>query len=875
MRQPWPLIGRNRELDLVDRLLDGGGRPAVVIAGQPGVGKSWLASECVARAERRGMATARVKAAQASSALPFGALAPLLPSSTGPSSEPADMLWRARDAIVALGEGRCLAILVDDAHLLDDGSATLVHQLAATRSAFVILTVRAGVPAPDPVVALWKDEVAERIDLAPLGRGSIETVLTEVLGGPVSASSLHRLSERSAGNALYLRELVLAGFESGALHEEDGIWQLDGSPGVSTRLVELIEARLCGVSDRERKVLEALAFGEPLGVPCLLTLTSMAKLEELERRGIIVTSRDGRRLEACLAHPLYGEVIRSRIPALRRQAVLENLAGRLQGVAARRRGDALRLATWRLDAGGTMAPDIMLAAAATARSRWDLGLARRLAAAALHAGGGFEAALLLAEIAVLEGRGQEAEDQLAALLPAATDDQQRVRVVSARVDNLISRLGRTDDALQVTAEAETLVSDAMALDELVAKRAFALHVGGRLREALEVLEPLLARAEGPAFAFAWYTAGACLARSGRFAEALLLVEKLAAPAIAGSSDERSFRPSLDAVVRCSVLTGAGRLHEAEALALREYESGVAGGSIAVQAMFALHLARAEVVMGKVASAARHAVEARNLFRQRQWHNLARTSLTELALAHALGGSVDQARAALAEIDALALPPDDLNAVELGRARAWTEVAAGDRTAGHDLLEEAAGLARSRGDLVWESETLHDLARLGRAGEVAERLQELADVIEGDLAPTRAEHAAALVADDVAALAGVSDTFETRGLWLVAAEAAASAAVVLRRSGDARRAVGAEVRAADLARRCQGAITPALRTIQTQAVLSSREIEVAVLAAAGLSNKDIARRLTVSVRTAENHLQRVYEKLGVARRADLAQALNSV
>jgi DNA-binding NarL/FixJ family response regulator len=67
----------------------------------------------------------------------------------------------------------------------------------------------------------------------------------------------------------------------------------------------------------------------------------------------------------------------------------------------------------------------------------------------------------------------------------------------------------------------------------------------------------------------------------------------------------------------------------------------------------------------------------------------------------------------------------------------------------------------------------------------------------------------------------------------------------------------------------------VRAIETQALLSSREIEVAALAATGLANKEIARRLSVSVRTVENHLQRVYEKLGVARRADLGQALASV
>lgn len=316
------------------------------------------------------------------------------------------MLRRAGDAIVALGKGRPLVPLVDDAHLLDDASATLVHQLVATRSAFVIATVRTEGPAPDAVVALWKDELAERVEVPPLGPASIEVLLTGALGGPVSAATLHQLSGRSAGNALYLRELVLAGTESGALGDEDGVWRLSGSPVVSSRLVELIEARLGGVQDPERKVLDALAIGEPLGVSCLMTLTSAENWRSWRERGLVVTAYDGRRLEACLAHPLFGEVIRARMSALRSQAVRQTLADRVQAVGARRREDALHFATWRLDAGGAMAPDLMASAAVTARDRWDLTLARRLAEAAVQAGAGFEAALLLAEVAVLAGRGR-------------------------------------------------------------------------------------------------------------------------------------------------------------------------------------------------------------------------------------------------------------------------------------------------------------------------------------------------------------------------------------------------------------------------------------------------------------------------------------
>ena len=855
-------------------VLAGGEHFAVVLAGRAGVGKTRLAWEWLAMAEARGRATARVKAGQSARRLPFGALAPLLPGASAPSVEPADMLRRARNDIVALGGGRPLVLLVDDAHLLDDASATLVHQLVSTRSAFVIATVRTEEPAPDPIVALWKDELAERLELQPLAPSSVETLLSTVLDGPVSGAALHGLGERSAGNALYLRELVLAGMESGTLTNQDGIWRLAGSPAVSSRLVELIEARLGAVKDPERKVLDALAFGEPLGVACLMTLTTARKLEDLEARGLITTTYDGRRLEARLGHPLYGEVIRARIPALRSQTVRQGLADRLHAVGARRREDALRFATWRLDAGGDMAPDLMVAAAVTARNRWDLDLARRLADAAVRAGAGIDAALLQAEVAVLQGRGAEAEENLAALLPLATNDAQRARVVAARVEYLVSRLGRIDEAAQVAADAESLLTDPGALDLVVAKRAFALQAGGRLREALDVLQPVLVRAEGPPLAFAWWVGGACLVRIGRFAEALAFNEKCE-ELDADRTGSPPLNPSRRQTVRCGALIGAGQLREAEEVAATSYSRGVASGYSTVQGVFAMYLARVELITGKVADARHHALEARNIFREKQWVNMCRSALSQLALAHALGGSAEQARATLAELDGLGLPAEYLNDIERDRAGAWAAAADGDVTSARELLRAAAATARRREDFVWEGETLHDLARIGWAQETVCRLRELVDLVEGRLAEVRADHAAALVSGDPAALATVSRAFEDMGAWLFAAEASASVAVALRRRDEPRRAVAAELRAAELARRCQGAMTPALRAIQTQALLSSREIEVAALAAAGMANKEIACRLSVSVRTVENHLQRVYEKLGVARRADLGGALSSL
>jgi DNA-binding NarL/FixJ family response regulator len=52
-------------------------------------------------------------------------------------------------------------------------------------------------------------------------------------------------------------------------------------------------------------------------------------------------------------------------------------------------------------------------------------------------------------------------------------------------------------------------------------------------------------------------------------------------------------------------------------------------------------------------------------------------------------------------------------------------------------------------------------------------------------------------------------------------------------------------------------------------LTARELEVAVLVAEGLSNKEIARRLDHNEDTVKIHLHNIYEKLGVRNRTSLA------
>ncbi|MEO3872130.1 helix-turn-helix transcriptional regulator [Nonomuraea sp. B12E4] len=157
------------------------------------------------------------------------------------------------------------------------------------------------------------------------------------------------------------------------------------------------------------------------------------------------------------------------------------------------------------------------------------------------------------------------------------------------------------------------------------------------------------------------------------------------------------------------------------------------------------------------------------------------------------------------------------------------------------------------------ERLSDAASIeaaeGRGLAVSERVGERVQVPRG------------LAGMDGDALCAAATVFGDLGHVLLAAEAVSTAARAYRKDGLSGKSAIALERAAVLRGRCEGATTPLLGHGGT-AVLTRREREVALLAAR-YSSKHVAARLGLSVATVNNNLARVYVKLGISNRSQLA------
>ncbi|WP_406358327.1 LuxR family transcriptional regulator [Streptomyces sp. NBC_01635] len=311
----WPFTGREDELRLVRRS-SAGARRGLVVTGPPGRGKTRLVTEAV-----RGTDCARVAGIPQAHRMPFAAFAPLLPESV--------TLHRA----VRLLSG-VRTLLVDDAHLLDDSSAALVHQLAVRSDTRLLIVVTDGAPVPAAVSRLWTGELLPRLPLGPLPRE--ETAQLVAVGAdrtpePLTVNRLHRLA---GGDLRLLRELL------GALRGHEDLtrvpagtdeWAWRGPVPLTPAVREHTAYLLTRTGPGERETLDRLAFAEPLpveldgptgpehpmdpaGGPAGPAPLDLAALERLEGDGLVHV--DGRGAVR-LTHPLHGPVLRAAAGRLR------------------------------------------------------------------------------------------------------------------------------------------------------------------------------------------------------------------------------------------------------------------------------------------------------------------------------------------------------------------------------------------------------------------------------------------------------------------------------------------------------------------------------------------------------------------------------
>ena len=871
--QRWPIVGRRSELEVFEEALCSGEHAGLVIHGRAGVGKTRLADECREWAAASGHPTERVAGSRTTALLPLGAVAALLAGGLGlPGPEghvnTVTLFEQTRRALHERHGGHRVVTIADDVALLDAASLALLAYLAAKGTIFLIATVRTGEPVPDLVTGLWRDGRVARVDLQDLSRTHLDTLLHLALGGPIEAGAGRQFWEVTRGNPLYVHEVVLGALESGALVERSGVWHLEDGLSSTSRLRDLVEQRIEALSAEARSVVELLALCQPLELGYLETVAAAGVLESLERAGLVtVAAADW---EVRLAHPLHGEVVRAAIPRLRARAILLAEAERLEALNPEPGPASLRIAVWRLDAGGRPDPAILMSGARLARYAHDFRVVRRLMEAVPDERLDGVGALLLGEALYELGAFDAAERVLARGQELPGSEHVALRLAVTRAKNAQWGLCRPEAALAINTGARAVVTSAPLAEELVADEASILTFSGRPDRALAVLQRIAGRDRRTRVARA--IAGApALAAAGRTAEAVSVAEAGYADHVALGDELAIAHPAMHIVNQVFALTEAGRLAEAEQLARAGAEIVASNRVPIAQIWFAANLGRVAILQGRVATARRYYAEAAGLAEVHRFAGPRRVALSGLGLAHAMLGEADAAARTLAE--RAKGPEFGFRRPEQELADAWTAIAARRPMEAAERFRSAAAQAASTGHRITESWIWHDLMRTS-GEDVSARLRELAGTCDSRLVSARARHAAAARARDARELAGAADDFQAMGALLLAAEAISGAAEAFRRAGDQRAATAALRRSGDLAAACEGAATPGLIHAAGAVPLSGREREIVMLAVQGMSSKDIADRLYLSVRTVNNHLQHAYTKLGVTSRAGLAQALGS-
>jgi DNA-binding CsgD family transcriptional regulator len=906
--------GRAAELGTVEGFLapDPTGR-VLVLCGEPGIGKTSVWEAAVALARSRGFAAWCARPGQADAQLPFAGLADLLEGAGAgvlaglpgpqrhalevavrraePGDQPPEPLAIAAGLLGALrlaaGAGPVL-VAVDDLPWLDQASASAVvfaaRRLAGHDVRFLV-SRRAGRP-PELERALEPAGVA-RVELGPLSFGVISGLLAARLAAPLPRRVARQVFETSRGNPLFALELGRAVLER-------GVPQIGAALPVPAMLGELFGARVGSLPPEVRRALLAVALSAGLTGAELAAVLDPLVIEDAQAAGVLVA--DGRRVRA--AHPLLAAAAAGQSTAAGRRALHAAL-----GQAAR--DPVLRARHLALAAPG---PDTALAEQVAAA-----------AAAAAAQGAPLDAAELAGHALRLTAAGDSEYDgrllALARYLIDAGEHPRATGLLTERIGALPAGPARAAAYLllgqgaDLTAEEEYLaraITDSAAdpglRGQALARRAL-LQVTSRVRriaEAEQIAGQALATASsaGPdaerraLVALAW-------ARVLRGCGVGDLAARSAAlpPGTASLYQSSVDRP---AAVR---LAFRGELARARKVVRGLRTAAEERGEVRSGMAFIVELIEIELRAGDASAVAR-AVGELDQYELGQWTALepglqAIGRRVQAALAAVRG---DPGRAAtLADRVLQASGPDAFEWDRLGALRAAGLAALLAREPEravtnlgavweHTVREgvEDPGTFPVAGDLV---EALAEVGRLEAANQVIGRLDRLAAAQQHPWGLATVMRCAGVVAladgyheDAAAGLAQAAAAYQELGLGFDAArtllvlgraqrrykkraaarqslEAARSAFAQLGCPGWAQAAAAELDRVSGRRAAPAGGLTPAERRI-------------AELAAGGLSNKEVAAQLYLSIGTVEAQLSRAYAKLGIRSRGQLAQRLGA-
>jgi DNA-binding CsgD family transcriptional regulator len=893
------VIGRESELGALHAFADraaAGGAPALVLAGEAGLGKStlWLAGVEAARA--RGLRVLTARPAEAELGIAHAGLGDLLEDAFvdvagelapprrhalevallvgGRHHEPLDVRTLAvavRTALELVAERGPVLLAIDDVQWLDASTtsalAFALRRLHETRVA-VLLARRLGDGAGPPELEGAVGDRLERLRLTPLSAGAVHRLVQLRLGRSFARPTLLRLHEASGGNPFFALELARA--------LGDAVDPTQPLP-VPESLDALVRARLERLPDATRaELLLACAHVRPSAEDVDLDALAPAFADH------VLELADG---VVRFTHPLLASALYQHASPEARRRAHARLAGSVEEPLARARHRAL----------ATDVPDAAVAAELDAAASLALARGAPIAAAELaehavrttpaDAAAERHARLTTAIRAhMAAGDGGRARGLAERLLDGARPGEERAEalVLVAGLEGVAREVALLEEALEepaVSAELRVSLHRRLAVvGRLTKGRGWAvLHVRRSLALA-EALEDDALRSEALAgSAVVGFNAG----EPGAEAEAVRALE-LADRAGDDAQRSRATTTLGHVLVWSTDLDRARRLLEEQYERARERNERVAGSA-------RWYLALVEWRAGRWETAERHAAFSHEV--GAQYGVLGPIDLFPAALVAAHRGDFERARRLASEARALV----DREGVHLGGivalegvVDAWTGDAPG-AASWFEAAESAADTAEWREpNLRWwradYAETLlaldraddaealldaweRDAVRLGRTWALAQvaRCRGLVAAARDEI-----EDALDLLGDAVAGHEAVGDAFG-RGRALLALGVARRRALQKRPARDAIEealAVFETVGASSWAGTARAELGRISGRTATDG-LTPAERRVAKLVAEGRTNREVAAALFLGERTVASHLTRVYAKLGVRSRTELA------